>query len=204
MTRFPSPPAAVTSLTSRSAAETIRPHATTQRQRIHQCIAANPGATRENLAELLSMTQQSTTPRVRELLDAGLVRVIDDKGRTTHGYKAERLMVTGKPYSETPIERQEQRTLPGITTTPSSRVPLLERVTAERTAAEAVQAKADSDNDLYRRLEAALGAELDALNDQQRAELLQRLSPAQREIIKLLPKSKTIRFELLKIMDSCS
>lgn len=216
MTRFHAPPAAAGSVTSHSAAAAIRSHATTQRQRVHECIADNPGITREKLAEHLGMTQQSTTPRVRELLDAGLARVVDDKGRTVTGCKAERLMITAKPYNETPVERQLQRTLPGIGTAkshngqsksapsavaPSSRVPLLDRVTAERTAAEATQAKADSDNELYRRLEATLGAELDALNDQQRIELQQGLSPAQREILKLLPKSKTMRFELLKLLD---
>lgn len=99
--------------TSRLAAELNSARSASQRRRVYDWIAAHGPATRDVICDALGMDGNSLRPRVRELLDRGYVRVVDAEGRTRTGRRAERLMITGRPYIEsTPPRPAVQLQLP--------------------------------------------------------------------------------------------
>ena len=212
-THFPPPPSRVAgSATSKAAAAAAQPHAGSQRERINRYVAGNSLATREQISDALGLSQTSVAPRVAQLLQAGLLRVVDDQRVTRNGYKAERLMVSGKPYSEAPPPdtRQLQLPLPLSALSPAEQAevavslpPAMPRDpnAAERARVAADQAKVAREREEFRRLEAEHGAALDALNDEQRTGLVQRLPANLQAGLRLSPSSKIIRFELLKLLE---
>lgn len=88
--------------TSRAAAELIAPHSASQRRRVYEWIAAHGPATRDAICDALGIADNSVRPRVKELINRGNVRVVDEAGKTKTGRKAERLMITGVEYTEGP------------------------------------------------------------------------------------------------------
>ena len=71
------PPAQKHSPTSVAAAESIKPHAETMRQRVFECLKVP--ATDQELAERLGLADNSVRPRRIELHQAGLVQPVGQK-----------------------------------------------------------------------------------------------------------------------------
>lgn len=90
------------SATSAAAFDAAKPRAPSARLRIYRYVADHPGTTREAIALGLGICLSTVTPRVRELIDAGHLREIDDAGRTVAGRAAARLMATALPYPPPP------------------------------------------------------------------------------------------------------
>jgi hypothetical protein len=111
---FATPQFAAGSATSRAAAAAIAPVVPTQRRDVYHYIAQHGPITRAAISAALGIGGDSLRPRVRELIDAGLVRVVDEAGTTPRGRKAERLMRTALPYPSdtTPTTPPVQRMLP--------------------------------------------------------------------------------------------
>ncbi len=69
------------------------PVARTQRARLLAWLAAHPCATDEQIAEGTGLNPSAARPRRRELVEAGVVRRVDDAGRTRAGRRAARWAV---------------------------------------------------------------------------------------------------------------
>lgn len=83
-------PYAKGSQTSKAAAESISHCAARQRSIVLGYIQANPGCTDEEIAEGLSLNPSSARPRRLELLRAGLIKILDENGKTKSGRHAAR------------------------------------------------------------------------------------------------------------------
>ncbi len=103
------------SANSRAAFDAAQPQIPSARLRIYRYVAEHPGTTREAIALRLEICLSTVTPRVRELIDAGHLREIDDAGRTVAGRPAARLMATALSYppppetEQTPAEKPSPR-----------------------------------------------------------------------------------------------
>jgi len=71
------------------------PLAQAQRARLLTWLAAHPGATNEEIAAGAALTPSAVRPRRRELEAGGLVRKLDEQGRTQAGRRAARWAVVG-------------------------------------------------------------------------------------------------------------
>lgn len=220
--RFRDPPAAVRSAASRAAADHVRAEAPGRRQRVWEFVKAHGPVTREQIAAGVELPLQSVLPLVWQLVGSGNIRVVDSAGVTITGSHAERLMVTGREYSEAPKPTETQLSLPlSAVSKPAACAPA-EHVTAkpvappigasstssniedanaaERERVASDQAKVVSERELFLRLDAEHGVVLDSLTAEQRAELTQRLPYLQQKAAAAMPHSKTIRLELLKLL----
>jgi hypothetical protein len=92
--------------TSIAAANAIRHARVPAAKRIHAYIEANPGATRREIEEKLGIYMGTVTGRTSELIAAGLVEELDERGTTCSGHAAKRLRVIA-PFPE-PARRGRQ------------------------------------------------------------------------------------------------
>ena len=83
-------PYAKGSATSKAAAERIKGCAARQRSIVLGFIQAHPGCTDEQISDGLQMAGNSCRPRRLELFRAGLIKILDEEGRTKAGRHATR------------------------------------------------------------------------------------------------------------------
>jgi len=82
-------------LTSKAAAQEIKPSADTLRQRVYEYVAlcGENGATREEVEIALEMSGSTVRPRVVELLNAGRIREVPETTRATEAGRQARILV---------------------------------------------------------------------------------------------------------------
>ena len=85
---FDDAPAQRHSRTSRQAAEAIKPHVLTLKERVLCFITAHAPVTDEEIAEGLGLNPSTARPRRVELVAEGLVRAAPDTKRTSSGRRA--------------------------------------------------------------------------------------------------------------------
>lgn len=101
-------PFARDSATSRKAALDAYPRQGSQRSRIIGSLAMEGGATREELAIRLALSENTIRPRVRELIDGGWIEESDHTRPTTRGSDATILELTHKARDERAIRLRQQ------------------------------------------------------------------------------------------------
>lgn len=84
------PPAAPGSMTSALAAEKAIPKVKGQCEWVLNYLRSNGPASRQTLSHVLNLSENSVRPRVRRLLDLGLIQVVG-RGITTDGNECELL-----------------------------------------------------------------------------------------------------------------
>ncbi len=91
---------------SLAALEHIKPKAPTKRQQVFEAIlAASDGLTREEIAHVTGMSENTVRPRVRELIKAG--RIMESGSRLTDSGQAAAILRECVPHQLSLMETKE-------------------------------------------------------------------------------------------------
>ena len=91
------PPAQRHSRTSREAAEAIKPHVASIRERVYLYVMAHGPCTDQSIAIGLDLAENTVRPRRVELMAQGAIRADAELGVTSSGRRANR-WVTSEPF----------------------------------------------------------------------------------------------------------